>query len=100
MGTYQVCLNDIFEVSTEENCLRHVWNTYSFDQVFSVKLACPVVSFLVPWSCQGLLVSRVVHVKKLIPVFVNENDFHFFLQSVGVLSLGAFKLAVERRDFL
>ena len=98
MGTYRVCQDDISEVGTEEYCLRHEWNTYSFDQVSSVILACQAASFLVPWLCQGLLVSRVIHVKKLIPVLINEDDFHLFLQSVGVLSLGALKLAVECRD--
>ena len=95
---YLVCQGDISVVDTEENCLRHEWSRYSSDRVSSVILVCQVASFLVPWSCHGLLVSRVIRVMKLVAVLINEDDLHLFLQSVRVLSLGTLKLTLECRD--
>ena len=65
---------------------------------FLARSACLVVPFPLPWSCQGLLVSRVLHVMQFKSILIDENDFHFLLHPVGVLNFCTFELAVEGCD--
>ena len=93
-----MCQGDISVVGTEGNCLWREWNMYNPDQVYLVKLVCQVVSSVWPWSRQGLLVSRVFLLVKLVSILIYQDDLHLFLCPVRILSLGTLKLPVECRD--
>ena len=90
-----MCQGDISVVDTEGNCLWREWNRYSLDRGSLAIWVCQVVSSVLPWSRQGLLVSRVFVVMKLVTVLINQDDLHLFLYSVRIMSLGALELTMK-----